>query len=241
MSPRNSPSPRRLAERAAALHCWRRRLLALLAAGVAARAQGQAADVAALALGARHPEQAHEEEEREEQGVGDGDADQRGHLQEEHHLAETHREARHQRGDCTGQHRHAHVLQGHLPPLRAGLIAEMPHLQVHMAEVNHIVDRQSDDDDARDGLRDPKVPALNSPTPPENGHHDGPNRNDGVEGHQHVTSSQQQNHECRWEADGKTFEEALDEGLLDHQEHPLWTSGLKGIARRSRCAASLPV
>mmetsp|Transcript_10106 Transcript_10106/g.24908 ORF Transcript_10106/g.24908 Transcript_10106/m.24908 type:complete len:394 (+) Transcript_10106:311-1492(+) len=169
-------------------------------------------DAAEVARGARDGAAGHEEEEGVEHAQEDGPHQQRTHLGKEEEGAQKQHPPRQRRRQAPPHHRAPHVRQGEprlLLPRRL-----VPRLLVHVAQVDRVVDREANDDDARDRLGDAEVPPvvhLDRPQHPHDDHGDG---YCGVEGEEEVARGEDEDDKDDGEADGEAGEEVLYKGVL---------------------------
>ena len=83
----------------------------------------------------------------------------------------------------------------------------------HVAEVDRVVHREADDDDAGDGLADAEGPAEEEAEAEDAGD-DAADARDGEERQNHVLRRDREHHEGDGEADGDADQQAVDEGDL---------------------------
>mmetsp|Transcript_7273 Transcript_7273/g.17509 ORF Transcript_7273/g.17509 Transcript_7273/m.17509 type:complete len:248 (-) Transcript_7273:2527-3270(-) len=89
-----------------------------------------------------------------------------------------------------------------------------------MPQMHRVVHRETDDDNSRDRLCHPEVPAVVYPGCPEHPPHDEDDCRHRHERDDHVSSSENEHDERHGEADGKPQEQVLNQSVLDLHPRP---------------------
>mmetsp|Transcript_21063 Transcript_21063/g.48710 ORF Transcript_21063/g.48710 Transcript_21063/m.48710 type:complete len:217 (+) Transcript_21063:374-1024(+) len=165
-----------------------------------------------VARGPEHGAARHEEEQRMGHAEKDGPHQQRPHLGEEEERAQEQDPPREGRREPPPDDRAPHVREGEA---RLGLAGGLvPSLLVHVAEMHRVVNREANDNNPTDRLRDAEIPPvvhLHGAEHPDDDHCDG---DCGKEGEEDVARRHDEDTKDNGEADREPREEVLDESVL---------------------------
>mmetsp|Transcript_145501 Transcript_145501/g.378479 ORF Transcript_145501/g.378479 Transcript_145501/m.378479 type:complete len:429 (-) Transcript_145501:380-1666(-) len=162
------------------------------------------------------------------------------HPVEKNKLAELHHKTCKESRHCTSDYGCTHSVEGIFRPLAARVKACMFGFQVHVAQVDHVINSQTDDDGTGNALTRPKGPAHQVAIA-EHTTHDHGYSTKCHQGHVHVSCCHKQYQEGNWKANSKSGEKACDEALTCRQDRPINGDCLQDAGHTSRGACTLSV